>query len=332
MAAARPLMRTRVAGACMAAIAASLLLSSPVRAQRPPAPSTPSAPAFTAVVTVDRPALRIGERFGATLTLDGAEAVAAARPALGQRVGDFEVLSIRATGLGRLFGRAPRAWRLELTSFEAGRRSLAQITVEGTTRDGRAFVSSAAPPVAVTVSSPDVGPDDPLEPPDPPLPAPPPAAALVWSGRALLGLGVLQLAWAIGRPLWTRLAARRERTRRWRRLHRALDGVATRPAGDPDAARSHCDAVAAVLRQGSQYAAGRPLADLSTSELVEAVAATAPGRDVAPALAPVLTELDALRFAGRAVEATDVGRSVERAREVLRLAEAATRAEERRAS
>lgn len=293
---------------------------------------TAEAPTLGATVTLDRPTLRIGERIGATLTLDGDADVVASRPALGQRIGDFEVLSVQATGLARLFGRAPRSWRLVLTSFEAGARSLDRVTIEGTTRDGRAFVSTAAPAVAVTVTSPTVRADDPLEPADPALPVPPPSAALVWGGRGLFTLGVLLLGWAIGRPQWQRLGARLERTRRWRRLHRTLDGVAARPAGDPVGARTHCDTVAAVLRQGSQYAAGRPLTDLSTTELVDAVAATTPGREVAPALAPVLSDLDALRFAGRAVETAAVTRSVDRAREVLRIAEAATRAEERRAS
>lgn len=311
---------------CVAAVV--LLLAAPAALVAQSA----EAPTLGATVTLDRPTLRIGERIGATLTLDGDADVVASRPALGQRIGDFEVLSIQATGLGRLFGRAPRAWRLELTSFEAGPRSLERITIEGTTRDGRAFVSSAAPPVAVTVTSPSVRADDPLQPADPPLPVPPPSAALVWGGRLTVALGVLLLGWAIGRPAWVRLAVRFERTQRWRRLHRTLDGVAARSASDPQAARTLCHAVAAVLRQGSQYAADRQLADLSTTELVDAVATTGPGRTVAPALAPVLTDLDALRFAGRMVDASEVSRSVERARTVLRVAEAATRAEERRAS
>lgn len=294
-------------------------------AQTPPAP-------FSAAVAVDRPAFRIGEHIGATLTLEGADVVAAARPALGQRIGDFEVLSIQATGIGRLFGRAPRAWRLELTSFEAGSRSLDQIAIEGTTRDGRAFVSSPAPAVALTVTSPEVSADDPLEPPDPPLPVPPPSPALVWGGRALLALGVVLLGWAIGRPLWLRLSARLERSRRWRRLHRRLDAVAKGPASDADAARGQCATVVTVLREGSQFAAAGRFPDLSTTEFVAAVAGTGPGREIAPELAPVLTELDTLRFAGPAVAAADVTRTVDRARRVLTMAEAATRAEERRAS
>lgn len=315
--------RSAVFGAVLAAVmsANALLTAQPA-----------SAPSFAAALVVDRTTLRIGERVYATLTLDGQEGVAVARPAIGQRAGDFEVLSMQPTGLGRLFGRAPRAWRLELTSFETGARSLASIAIEGTTPDGRAFLSSAAPPVAMTVTAPDVGADDPLQPADPALPVPPPAAALVWGGRALTAVGVLLLAWAIGRPLWTRLQGRLERTRRWRRLHRTLDGLQSRPVSDAATARTHCDAVVAVLREGSQYAAARRLADLSTTELVDAVASTPVGREVAPDLAPVLIDLDGLRFAGRALESGDVTRSIDRARHVLTVAEAATRAEERRAS
>lgn len=310
----------------LAALAIVLGLRAAVLAQNAAAPS------FGATLVADRPAIRIGERVGATLTLDGQDGVAAARPALGQRVGDFEVLSIAPAGIGRLFGRAPRRWRLELTTFETGARVLEAIAIEGTTPDGRAFLSSPAPPVSLTVTGPEVRADDPLQAADPPLPVPAPPAALVWGGRALAGLGVLLLAWAIGRPVWTRLRVRLERTRRWRRLHRTLDGLLSRPANDAEAARSHCDAVAAVLREGSQYAAARRLADLSTTELVEAMTSSDAGRAVAPELAPLLTDLDGLRFAGRVLEAADVTRSVERARHVLTVAEAATRAEERRAS
>lgn len=310
----------------LALVAVALALRAAPLAQRAPAPS------FGATLVVDRPAIRIGERVGATLTLDGQDGVAAARPALGQRVGDFEVLSIAPAGIGRLFGRAPRTWRLELTTFETGARALEAVAIEGTTPDGRAFLSSPAPPVSLTVSGPDVRADDPLQPADPALPVPPPPAVLVWSGRALAALGVLLLGWAIGGPFWRRLRLRLERTRRWRRLHRTLDGLLSRPAGDAAAARAHCDVVAAVLREGSQYAAARRLADLSTPELVQAMAASDAGRAVAPELAPVLVDLDGLRFAGRVLEPADVMRSVERARHVLSLAEAATRAEERRAS
>lgn len=318
------------AGGRSTALAATIVLvmgsSAAVLAQAPAGPS------FGATLIVDRTTFRIGERVNARLTLDGADAVAAARPAVGQRAGDFEVLSIQPTGLGMLFGRAPRAWRLELTSFETGARPLEAIAIEGTTPDGRAFLSRAAATVTMTVTGPDVSADDPLQAADPALGVPRPSAALVWGGRGLAALGLLLLAWAIGHPFWTTLRARLERTRRWRRLHHRLDTLQARPASDPAIARTHCDTVAAVLREGSQYAAARRLVDLSTTELVDAVAATAAGRTVAPELGPVLTDLDGLRFAGRVLEAVDVTRSIERARHVLTVAEAATRAEERRAS
>lgn len=305
-------------------IAAALDLRAVLLAQ------TPAGPAFGATLVVDRAAIRIGERLGATLTLEGADRIAAARPAIGQRVGEFEVLAITPAGIARLFGRAPRAWRLELTTFETGARTLEGLAVEGTTPDGRAFLSSSAPPVSMTVTAPQVSADDPLQPADPALSVPPPPAALVWGGRGLAALGVTLLALAIGRPAWTRLRVRLERTRRWRRLHRTLDGL--RSPDDAEAARSQCDTVAAVLREGSQYAAAKRLVDLSTTELVQAMTTTDAGRAVAPELAPVLTDLDGWRFAGRAPAAADVAQAIERARHVLTVAEAATRAEERRAS
>lgn len=313
-----------------AALCLALAMSATSEAQSAATPS-PS-PSFTATLAASRTSLRIAERLEATLTLVGSEDVATARPAIGLRVGDFEVRSITPRGLGRLFGRAPREWQIVLITFETGARSLEKVAIEGTTPDGRAFVSSPAPAVQIEVSAPTVSADDPLQPPDPALGAAAGAAALTWLARSLLIAGALLLAWAFGRPAWERTHARLERTWRWQRLHRTLDDVRRRAATDPAAARAHCATVVTVLRAGSQYAAGRGLADLSTTELVDAVASTPNGRALAPELAPVLGELDTMRFAGRSIDAAVLSQSVDRARRVLQLAEAATRVEERRAS
>jgi hypothetical protein len=93
-----------------------------------------------------------------------------------------------------------------------------------------------------------------------------------------------------------------------------------------------CDQVVAIVRQGTQFAVRRRLADLSTPELVAALEAEPASRAVAPQLAPVLTHLDRLRFASHRPAGSEVTHSVAGARRVLRAAEDATRAEARRAS
>jgi hypothetical protein len=93
-----------------------------------------------------------------------------------------------------------------------------------------------------------------------------------------------------------------------------------------------CHQLVAIVRQGTEFAVRRRVAELSTPELVAAVEAEPVSRAMAPELAPVLTHLDRLRFAGPGPAATDVTHSVAGARRVLRAAEQATHAQERRAS
>jgi hypothetical protein len=295
-------------------------------------PSQTPATGFTVQAVADRSALRIGERVVVTLTLAGAGDPATARPSIGPRVGDFDVLSITPVGLARYFGRPVRAWRLVLTTFETGARTPGDLAIEGTTPDGRAFVTPPASPLAMAVTGPDVTADDPLRPLSGALGVPQPAVVAIWLPRGLAAAGVALVVVVVARRLFARAGARWERTRRWRRLHRALDVLERHAPREPHAARTMCHQIVSIIRQGTQFAVGRRLEDLSTPEIVAAVDAEPAGRAVAPELGPVLAGLDRLRFASAKPGGPDIAQSVAGARRVLRAAETATHARERRAS